>query len=78
MPVIQFVNKVWFEPGAVKRIESELTRLAVKRTPRSLGGCVRQGVCKDEPACACAVAHAGRDGSIVSEESSRVFSRCQA
>src|SRR5271166_1186715 len=31
MPVIQFVNKVWFEPGAVKRIESELTRLAVKR-----------------------------------------------
>ena len=31
MPVIQFVNKVWFEPGAVKRIEAELTRLRIKR-----------------------------------------------
>jgi hypothetical protein len=48
MPLVQFVNKVWFEPGAVERIESELTRLAVKRPPRSLGGCVRQRVCKDE------------------------------
>jgi hypothetical protein len=38
MPVIQFVNKVWFEPGAVERIESELTRLAVKRTSGSSQG----------------------------------------
>jgi 4-hydroxybutyrate dehydrogenase len=31
MPIIQFVNKVWFEPGAVKRLDGELTRLGVKR-----------------------------------------------
>jgi 4-hydroxybutyrate dehydrogenase len=31
MPVIQFVNKVWFEPGAVKRIEAELKRLGIER-----------------------------------------------
>lgn len=31
MPLIQFVNRVWFETGAVKRIGGELARLAVRR-----------------------------------------------
>ena len=31
MPVIQFVNRTWFEPGAVKRLETELARLAIRR-----------------------------------------------
>jgi len=31
MPLLQFVNRVWFEEGTVKRIGSELRRLGVKR-----------------------------------------------
>lgn len=31
MPLIQFVNRVWFEPGAVKRLGGELKRLGVRR-----------------------------------------------
>ncbi|TDU00835.1 hypothetical protein DFO45_0340 [Azorhizobium sp. AG788] len=31
MPLIQFVNRVWFEQGAVKRLGSELKRLGVRR-----------------------------------------------
>ncbi|MBD0416737.1 iron-containing alcohol dehydrogenase [Oryzicola mucosus] len=31
MPLIQFVNRVWFDAGATKRIGAELQRLGVKR-----------------------------------------------
>ncbi|UDQ91055.1 iron-containing alcohol dehydrogenase [Xanthobacter autotrophicus] len=31
MPLLQFVNRVWFEQGAVRRIGGELGRLAVRR-----------------------------------------------
>ncbi len=31
MPLLQFVNRVWFEAGAIKRIGAELNRLGVKR-----------------------------------------------
>lgn len=31
MPLIQFVNRVWFEQGAVKRLAGELKRLGVRR-----------------------------------------------
>lgn len=31
MPLLQFVNRVWFEPGATKRTGAELQRLGMKR-----------------------------------------------